>query len=164
MALHVCDTAGAGVAKAGCDTDGSMAGTTVGTPHYLSPEMCDGKRYGKKTDVWALGCILYEIVCQRKAFEASNIGGKPPQDSKACSHQSSSPLPRGAMRTQLQCSAFRGAARFGPRLGGCPEQFAPTAGMSKQLGSTQWPCLSALMHGAHLMDPTIQAVLCFNTL
>jgi serine/threonine protein kinase len=64
-----------GVAKAGCDTEGSMVGTTVGTPHYLSPEMCDGKRYGKKTDVWALGCILYEIACLRKAFEASNIGG-----------------------------------------------------------------------------------------
>jgi serine/threonine protein kinase len=64
-----------GVAKAGCNTEGSMVGTTVGTPHYLSPEMCDGKRYGKKTDVWALGCILYEIACLNKAFEASNIGG-----------------------------------------------------------------------------------------
>lgn len=50
-----------GVAKAGCDSDGSMAGSTVGTPHYLSPEMCEGKPYGKKTDVWALGCILYEV-------------------------------------------------------------------------------------------------------
>lgn len=64
-----------GVAKAGCNTEGSMVGTTVGTPHYLSPEMCDGKRYGKKTDVWALGCILYEVACLKKAFEASNIGG-----------------------------------------------------------------------------------------
>lgn len=64
-----------GVAKAGCNTEGSMVGTTVGTPHYLSPEMCDGKRYGKKTDVWALGCILHEIACLKKAFEASNIGG-----------------------------------------------------------------------------------------
>lgn len=66
-----------GVAKAGVDKDGSMAGTTVGTPHYLSPEMCDGKRYGKKTDVWTLGCILYEIVSLKRAFEATNIGGKP---------------------------------------------------------------------------------------
>lgn len=65
-----------GVAKAGCDTDGSMAGTTVGTPHYLSPEMCEGKRYGKKTDMWALGCILYELCSLKKAFEASNIGGE----------------------------------------------------------------------------------------
>lgn len=28
------------------------------------------------TQVWALGCILYEIACLRKAFEAANIGGK----------------------------------------------------------------------------------------
>lgn len=94
-----------GVAKAGCDTDGSMVGTTVGTPHYLSPEMCDGKRYGKKTDVWALGCILYEIACQRKAFEASNIGGEhcggrvPPQ------HQQDAPS-KVAERGSLSACRF----------------------------------------------------------
>lgn len=53
-----------------------MVGSTVGTPHYLSPEMCAGEKYGKKSDVWALGCILYEIAALRKAFEASNIGGE----------------------------------------------------------------------------------------
>ena len=33
-----------------------------------------GKGYGPKTDVWALGCILYELCKLRKAFDASNLG------------------------------------------------------------------------------------------
>ncbi len=50
-----------------------MANTIVGTPHYLSPEMCDNKPYGKKSDVWALGCILCELCTLSKAFESSSI-------------------------------------------------------------------------------------------
>jgi hypothetical protein len=64
-----------GVAR-GIDTDGSIAGSTVGTPHFISPEMIDGRRYGRKSDVWALGCLLYELATTRKPFEASNVGGR----------------------------------------------------------------------------------------
>lgn len=51
-----------------------MASTIVGTPQYLSPEMCDNKPYGKKSDVWALGCILYELCSLRKAFDVGTGG------------------------------------------------------------------------------------------
>lgn len=51
-----------------------MASTIVGTPQYLSPEMCDNKPYGKKSDVWALGCILYELCCLTKAFDLGTGG------------------------------------------------------------------------------------------
>lgn len=51
-----------------------MASTIVGTPQYLSPEMCDNKPYGKKSDVWALGCILYELCSLRKAFDGGTGG------------------------------------------------------------------------------------------
>ena len=33
-----------------------------------------GKGYGPKTDVWALGCILYELCTLKKAFDAPNLG------------------------------------------------------------------------------------------
>ncbi|KAK9914866.1 hypothetical protein WJX75_001495 [Coccomyxa subellipsoidea] len=52
----------------------NAAQTMVGTPYYMSPEIFKGKGYGPKTDVWALGCILYEMCCLRKAFEAPNLG------------------------------------------------------------------------------------------
>mmetsp|Transcript_114831 Transcript_114831/g.364946 ORF Transcript_114831/g.364946 Transcript_114831/m.364946 type:complete len:931 (-) Transcript_114831:109-2901(-) len=37
--------------------------TMVGTPHYMAPEVMRGKGYGTEVDIWALGVILYELVC-----------------------------------------------------------------------------------------------------
>lgn len=50
------------------------ARTMVGTPYYMSPEILKGKLYDSKTDVWALGCVLYEMCSLKKAFEAGNLG------------------------------------------------------------------------------------------
>ncbi|XP_053663581.1 serine/threonine-protein kinase Nek8 [Anopheles marshallii] len=49
------------------------AQTVLGTPYYFSPEMCEGKEYNEKSDVWALGCILGEMCCLKKAFTATNL-------------------------------------------------------------------------------------------
>ncbi|XP_018009884.1 serine/threonine-protein kinase Nek8-like [Hyalella azteca] len=49
------------------------ANTVLGTPYYISPEMCEGKQYDEKSDIWALGCILYEMACLQKTFEGSNL-------------------------------------------------------------------------------------------
>ena len=46
--------------------------TYIGTPYYLSPEVCEGKPYNSKSDVWALGCILYELCTHKKPFNAFN--------------------------------------------------------------------------------------------
>jgi NIMA (never in mitosis gene a)-related kinase len=50
----------------------SNASTCIGTPYYLSPEICKEKPYNSKGDVWALGCILYELCTFNKPFSASN--------------------------------------------------------------------------------------------
>uniref|UniRef100_A0A182IUM1 non-specific serine/threonine protein kinase n=1 Tax=Anopheles atroparvus TaxID=41427 RepID=A0A182IUM1_ANOAO len=50
-----------------------QAQTVLGTPYYFSPEMCEGKVYDEKSDVWALGCIVGEMCCLKKAFTASNL-------------------------------------------------------------------------------------------
>ncbi|CAI8018778.1 Serine/threonine-protein kinase Nek8 [Geodia barretti] len=49
------------------------ANTVLGTPYYISPEICEGKHYDAKSDIWALGCILYEMVCLQKTFEGTNL-------------------------------------------------------------------------------------------
>jgi hypothetical protein len=59
----------------GSGSEGGMAATVVGTPHYLSPELVHGRAYDQKSDIWALGCVLYEITCLHKPFDASNIPG-----------------------------------------------------------------------------------------
>ncbi|XP_035770510.1 serine/threonine-protein kinase Nek5-like isoform X2 [Neolamprologus brichardi] len=38
-----------------------LARTCVGTPYYLSPEICENRPYNNKTDIWSLGCVLYEL-------------------------------------------------------------------------------------------------------
>jgi NIMA (never in mitosis gene a)-related kinase len=44
---------------------GELAATQIGTPYYMSPEIMDSKRYNSKTDIWSLGCVLYELLALR---------------------------------------------------------------------------------------------------
>ncbi|CAE7747829.1 atg1, partial [Symbiodinium pilosum] len=58
-----------GVAKV-LESEASTAGTAtfIGTPHYLSPEVFRGEVYDERADAWALGCVIYEMVCQLRPF------------------------------------------------------------------------------------------------
>ena len=59
-----------GIAKALTERD-DLADTQVGTPLYMSPELCQGKPYTYASDVWALGCTVYEMASGgAKAFDA----------------------------------------------------------------------------------------------
>jgi NIMA (never in mitosis gene a)-related kinase len=49
-----------------------FAYTNVGTPYYMSPEQINEMAYNEKSDVWSLGCIMYELACLSPPFEASN--------------------------------------------------------------------------------------------
>lgn len=46
---------------------------TIGTPYYMSPEICQDKLYSYASDMWAFGCILFEMAALRVPFEAANI-------------------------------------------------------------------------------------------
>ena len=50
-----------------------MANTRVGTPYYMSPELCRGEAYSAKSDIWALGCVVYELCELKTPFDAGNI-------------------------------------------------------------------------------------------
>lgn len=51
----------------------AMASTACGTPESMSPEICRGDAYGKKSDIWSLGCILYETIMLARPFEANTL-------------------------------------------------------------------------------------------
>lgn len=55
------------------DASTSYTASAVGTPYYLSPELCEGKSYNNKSDVWALGCLLYELCTFKHAFDATSL-------------------------------------------------------------------------------------------
>ena len=49
-----------------------FASTYVGTPFYMSPEICAAERYSHHSDIWSLGCIIYELASRCVPFDARN--------------------------------------------------------------------------------------------
>ncbi|XP_053525341.1 serine/threonine-protein kinase Nek4 isoform X2 [Artibeus jamaicensis] len=67
--IKVGDLGIARVLESHCD----MASTLIGTPYYMSPELFSNKPYNYKSDVWALGCCVYEMATLKHAFNAKDM-------------------------------------------------------------------------------------------
>ena len=52
--------------------DGSVAHTFIGSPFSLSPEILNGSPYDNKTDIWSLGCVLFELCALTNPFGGKN--------------------------------------------------------------------------------------------
>jgi serine/threonine protein kinase len=61
------------LAEAPTATAITIAGHLVGTPGYMSPEQAIGKDVNRLTDIWAFGCLLYELLTGRRAFDGETV-------------------------------------------------------------------------------------------
>ncbi|CAF1675299.1 unnamed protein product, partial [Adineta ricciae] len=55
------------------DSARDLATTVIGTPYYMSPEILLNKPYGQKTDIWSLGCCVFEMITYEHPFNAKDM-------------------------------------------------------------------------------------------
>ena len=61
-----------GIAKVLENTE-EQARTQIGTPYYLSPEICESLPYGRQSDIWSLGVVLFELLTFELPFQAGSL-------------------------------------------------------------------------------------------
>ena len=54
-------------------TETGLCMTQTGTPYYASPEVWKDQPYDEKSDIWSLGCVLYELITLKPPFRGEDM-------------------------------------------------------------------------------------------
>jgi TolB-like protein/tRNA A-37 threonylcarbamoyl transferase component Bud32 len=104
-----------GIARHPGGPDLTAAGIMVGTPSYMSPEQVSGESVDERTDVYALGTILYEMVTGRPPFEGESglaVALKHKTELPRCPREVNAEVPEGFDRLVMKCLAKKKEDRY----------------------------------------------------
>ena len=90
---------------AGDSMDATTAGTIMGTPHYMSPEQARGGTVDARSDLWAVGVMLYQLLTGKRPFNADSIA------TLLLRITQEAPKPIGELRADIPASLRRVIAR-----------------------------------------------------
>ncbi len=96
---------GIALVSAGESNDRTAAGTVMGTPHYMSPEQARGEKVDARSDLWAVGVVLYQLLTGKRPFNGHAIA------TLMLSITQEAPKPVGELRPDIPASLRRVIAR-----------------------------------------------------
>ncbi|MCZ7682724.1 MAG: protein kinase [Sandaracinaceae bacterium] len=152
-----------GIAKVagGADKKLTRAGQVFGTPHYMSPEQCSGRDVDHRTDIYALGVMLYEMACGQVPFDADTLMGvltKHVYEQPVPPHQlaAGAPVPAGLEAVILKCLAKQPADRYASMSALAADLEAVERGVTP--GAVAERVEHAMTAGAPVAAPTPQPI------
>ena len=83
-------------------------GVILGTAAYMSPEQAKGRAADKRSDIWAFGCVLYEMLTGKRAFDGEDVAEMLARSS--CANRTGTALPADVptpIRTLLQRCLYK---------------------------------------------------------